>query len=71
MPLHWTISHSKRLVVAVAKGEMRPGAMVDFLAALDAADARPYGKLVFLELVTTSEKRRRADHDYRPGLSYL
>ena len=54
MPLHWTISHSKRLVVAVAKGEMRPGAMVDFLAALDAADARPYGKLVFLEkLVTT------------------
>ena len=54
MPLQWTISHPKRLVVAVAKGEMRPRAMVDFLAALDAAGARPYAKLVFLErLVTT------------------
>jgi len=54
MPLQWTISHPKRLVVAVAKGEMRPGTMVDFLAALDAAGARPYAKLMFLErLVTT------------------
>ena len=54
MPLQWTISHTKQLVVAVAKGEMRPRAMVDFLAALDAASARPYAKLVFLErLITT------------------
>jgi hypothetical protein len=54
MPLQWTISHPKRLVVAVAKGEMRPRAMVDFLAALDAAGGRPYAKLMFLErLVTT------------------
>lgn len=54
MPLQWTISHPKRLVIAVAKGEMRPRAMVDFLAGLDEADARPYAKLVFLErLVTT------------------
>ena len=54
MPVQWTISHPKRLVVAVAKGEVRPRAMVDFLAGLDAAGARPYAKLVFLErLVTT------------------
>ena len=54
MPLQWTISHPKRLVVAVAKGEVRPRAMVDFLAALDAASARPYAKLIFVEkLVTT------------------
>jgi hypothetical protein len=54
MPLQWTISHPKRLVVAVAKKEVRPRGMVDFLAALDAAGARPYAKLVFLErLVTT------------------
>ena len=54
MPVQWTISHPKRLVVAVAKGEVRPRAMVDFLAALDSAGARPYAKLVFLErLVTT------------------
>src|SRR5215207_5409165 len=54
MPLQWTISHPKRLVVAVAKKEVRPRGMVDFLAALDAVGARPYAKLVFLErLVTT------------------
>jgi hypothetical protein len=54
MAVQWTISHSKRLVVAVAKGEMRPGAMIDFLSALDAAGGRPNAKLVFLErLVTT------------------
>jgi hypothetical protein len=54
MPLQWTTSHPKRLVVAVAKGEMRPRAMVDFLAALDEVGARPYAKLVFLErLITT------------------
>lgn len=54
MPLQWTISHQKRLVVGVAKGELRPGAMIDFLAALDAEGARPYGKLIFLEqLITT------------------
>jgi hypothetical protein len=46
MPVQWTISHPKQLVVAVAKGEVRRGAMVEFLAALDAAGARPYGKLV-------------------------
>jgi hypothetical protein len=54
MPLQWTISHPKRLVLAVLKSEVRPRGMIDFLAALDAAGARPYGKLVFLErLVTT------------------
>jgi hypothetical protein len=54
MPLQWTISHPKRLVVAVAKGEMRPGTMIDFLAKLDAEGARPYAKLIFLEqLITT------------------
>ena len=54
MPVQWTISHHKKLVVAVAKGEVRPRAMVDFLGALDAAGARPYAKLMFLErLVTT------------------
>ena len=54
MPLQWTISQPKRLVVAVAKGEIRPRAMVDCLARLDATGVRPYAKLVLLErLVTT------------------
>jgi hypothetical protein len=54
MPLQWTISHPKRLVVAVAKGEVRPRAMVDFLEALDVAGARPYAKLVFVERLVTA-----------------
>jgi hypothetical protein len=54
MPVQWTISHTKRLVVAVAKGEVRPRAMVDFLAALDGAGARPYAKLMFLERLVTA-----------------
>ena len=54
MPLQWTSSHTKPLVVAGAKGEMRPRAMVDFVAALVEAGARRYAKLVFLEqLITT------------------
>lgn len=54
MPLQWTISHPKRLVIAVAKGQLRPRAMLDFLAAIDEAGARPYGKLVFVEQFITS-----------------
>jgi hypothetical protein len=85
--LQWTISHSKRLVVAVAKKEVRPRAMVDFLAGLDAAGARPYAKLVFLErLVSTfsadsvaaqpgaptgAGKRSWAYSDHCPGRRYL
>jgi hypothetical protein len=45
MPLQWTISHSMRLVIAVAKGEMRPQNMIDFLSHLDAEGARPYAKI--------------------------
>jgi hypothetical protein len=54
MPVQWTISHPKRFVLAVLKDEVRPRSMIDFLAALDAAGARPYGKLVFLERVVTT-----------------
>ena len=35
MPIEWTISHGSRLVVAVAKGEMQPEHMRDFLQAID------------------------------------
>jgi hypothetical protein len=54
MPLQWTISHPKRLVVAVAKGQVRPRTMADFLAAIDEAGARPYGKLVLVEQFITT-----------------
>ena len=54
MPIEWTISHGSRLVVAVAKGEMRPEHMRDFLQAIDQAGARPYGKMIDIKGLTTS-----------------
>jgi hypothetical protein len=45
MSLHWSISHPKRLVIAVAKGTLQAGEVVDFLARLDADGARPYAKM--------------------------
>jgi hypothetical protein len=53
MPLQWTISHSRRLVIAIAKGEMRPGTVIDFLARLDAEGARPYAKMFAMEQLVT------------------
>jgi hypothetical protein len=44
-PLQWTISHPLRLVVVVAKGDVRPESIIDFLAIIDAEGARPYGKI--------------------------
>ena len=45
MPLQWTISHPLRLVVAVAKGDVRPQDIIGFLTSIDAAQARTYGKI--------------------------
>ena len=53
MPLQWSISHSRRLVIAIAKGEMRPGTVIDFLAQLDAEGARPYAKMFGVEQLVT------------------
>src|SRR5579872_2698728 len=54
MPIEWTISHGSRLVVAVAKGEMWPEHMRDFLQAIDQAGARPYAKMIDVKGLTTS-----------------
>lgn len=54
MPIEWTISHGSRLVVAVAKGEMQPEHMRDFLQAIDREGARPYGKMIDIKGLTTS-----------------
>ena len=53
MPIEWTISHGARLVVAVAKGEMRPEHMRTFLQAIDEAGARPYAKMIDVKGLTT------------------
>jgi hypothetical protein len=58
MPLHSTFSHGKRLVITIAKGEVLPQEMLDYLADLDASGARPYGKIfdvTALEMPITSE----------------
>lgn len=53
MPIEWTISHGARLVVAVAKGEMQPEHMREFLQAIDREGARPYAKMIDVKGLTT------------------
>jgi hypothetical protein len=52
MPLSWCISHPCRLVIAVAKGELEPHDMMEFIVAIDAANARSYRKMVDVTGVT-------------------
>src|SRR5262249_35749695 len=62
MPLSWCISHPSRLVIAVAKGELEPQDMMDFVLSIDAAGARPYRKMVDVTGVTvrfSADKIRR------------
>jgi len=53
MPMSWCISHPIRLVIAVAKGEFDPQDMVEFVLRVDAANARPYRKMIDVTGVTT------------------
>ena len=53
MPLSWCISHPIRLVIAVAKGEFDPQDMAEFVLRVDAANARPYRKMIDVTGVTT------------------
>jgi hypothetical protein len=45
MPLHSTFSHARRLVITIAKGDVLPGEVLDYLDRLDKGGARPYGKI--------------------------
>src|SRR5690348_2574790 len=45
MPLRWTISEERRLVVATAEGEVTSRDLTDYMAALQDARAFPYAKL--------------------------
>lgn len=53
MPIEWTISHGTRLVLAMAKGELQPERVRDFLVAIDQAGARPYRKIIDITGLTT------------------
>jgi stage II sporulation SpoAA-like protein len=60
--MSWCISHPRRLVIAVAKGELDPQDMMEFVTSVDAANARPYRKMVDVTGVTalfSADKIRR------------
>jgi hypothetical protein len=45
MPAHWTVSHSARLVVAVAKDDVTPADIEMYFADVTADGAMAYGKI--------------------------
>ena len=45
MPVHWTVSHPKHLVIAVAKDVLRLQDIEDYLDGVITADALSYGKI--------------------------
>jgi len=45
MPLHWTISHPSKLVLAFAKGIVQPAEVHRYFEAITQAGARPYRKM--------------------------
>jgi len=53
MSLSWCISHPSRLVIAVAKGAFDPQDMIEFMQRIDAANARPYAKMIDVTGLTT------------------
>jgi hypothetical protein len=62
MPLSWSISHPSRLVIAIAKGDLEPEDMMDFVLSVDGASARSYRKMIDVTGVTarfSAEKIRR------------
>jgi hypothetical protein len=62
MPLSWSISHPSRLVIAVAKGDLEPQDMMEFVLSVDGASARSYRKMVDVTGVTakfSADKIRR------------
>jgi len=45
MPLHWTLSHPQRLVIAIAKGEVQPQEVEKYLTDMFAQGGAPYRKM--------------------------
>lgn len=45
MPVHWTVSHSARLVVAVAKDDVTPADIERYFAGITADGAMAYAKI--------------------------
>lgn len=45
MPVQWSISHPKRLVIAVAKGKITPEEIAEYFEGVTKSGAMGYGKL--------------------------
>src|SRR5258708_30423330 len=45
MPLHWTVSHPQRLVIAIAKGDVQAEEVKKYLADIFAQGGGPYRKM--------------------------
>ena len=45
MPLHWTVSHPQRLVIAIAKGDVQAQEVEKYLADIFAQGGGPYRKM--------------------------
>jgi hypothetical protein len=60
MPLHWTISHPNRLVLAIVKGQCRRDDVEGYFAGLDADHAHSYRKIFD---VTQAEPLLLSPHD--------
>src|SRR5437763_5133606 len=45
MPLHWTVSHPQRLVIAIAKGEVQAREVEKYLEDIFAQGGGPYRKM--------------------------
>ena len=62
MPIQWTISHPTRLVVAVARGDLRLADIEGYLDGIVVAGGLPYRK-IFDMTQTTTPVCRRYGHD--------
>ena len=54
MPLHWTVSHPQRLVIAVAKGEVRAEEVETYLENVFAQGGAPYRKMFDISQTETA-----------------
>jgi hypothetical protein len=54
MPLHWTLSHPQRLVIAIAKGEVQPQEVEKYLADIFAQGGSPYRKMFDISQAQTA-----------------
>ena len=54
MPITWTVSHPTRLVVAIAKGNIRTADMLLYLNEICQAGAMPYRKIFDLSSVVAT-----------------